>query len=208
MGVGAYADPFAILRLWRVAIEIVNALLRLKHAKAAVKLFQEEPASPLRDNLSESCHIDNHSMKNTNNNTHLRDPRMAFRECWPVFYDLAEDFPDFQLEAGLNNVAIAKLEQDQEFDFAPALKKFFNACSSMSMNGLKIRADQLATIQLPDSPALLLGYLNLGDAADRLLMLPNDDSIYYLEQHNGAITRIAPNMDLFFNEILPRRLYG
>lgn len=144
----------------------------------------------------------------TRNNQNLKDPHYAFHEYWPVFYELVEDFPDFRLEPGIDEATIKKLEQQLEFEFAPALKKFFCACSAMGMNGLKIRADQLAVIHLPDSPALLLGYLNLGNAADRLLMLPGNDAIYYLEQHNGAITKIAPNMDLFFDEILPRRLYG
>ena len=135
-------------------------------------------------------------------------PYSDFREAWPLFHELVCDFPDFRLEAALTDDELATLEKQHEFAFAPGLKKFFKTCSALAMNGLEIRADRLGVIFLPDSPALLLGYLNLGAAADRLLMLPNDDALYYLQQHNGAITKIAQNLDSFFNETLPRRLYG
>lgn len=138
----------------------------------------------------------------------LETAHAAFQEGWPIFYDLVSDFPDFQLEPGLTDAEIANLEEINEFEFRPALRKLLSACSGLSMNGLKMRANELAVIQLPDTPALLLGYLNLGHAADRLLMLPGGDAICYLEQHNGAITKIAPSLDALFNEVLPRRLYG
>lgn len=133
---------------------------------------------------------------------------LAFQNNWPVFYNLVEDFPDFKIQAGLSEAEIASLEKNLDFNFPEDLKKFFEICSKLDMNGLSIRSDQLGVILLPESPALITGYLNLGSPADRLMMLPNDNSLYYLEQHNGAITRIASGFDAFFNEVLPRRLYG
>ena len=138
----------------------------------------------------------------------LMAAKAAFRENWPIFSDLVEDFPDFQLAPGLAEEEIGKLEENLGFELHPDLEKLFSCCASLSMNGLAIRADQLGTIRLPDSEALILGYLNLGNAADRLMMRPGDASLYYLEQHNGAITKIAENIDAFFNVVLPRRLYG
>lgn len=132
----------------------------------------------------------------------------CFSKNWPVFYELVKDFSDFTLAAGLSASQLQKKEEELEFRFDSGLKKLFLAASALAMNGLSIRADQLGVINLPESEALILGYLNLGSAADRILMLPNDESIYYLEQHNGAITKIAKNIDALFNEILPRRLYG
>ena len=41
-----------------------------------------------------------------------------------------------------------------------------------------------------------------------LLMLPGDESVYYLEQRNGAITKLADTVESFFNQTLPRHLYG
>ena len=43
---------------------------------------------------------------------------------------------------------------------------------------------------------------------DRLLMLPDDPAVYYLEQRNGAITKMADGVFNFFNKTLVKYLYS
>lgn len=126
---------------------------------------------------------------------------------YPDFYAAVKDFPDLKLEAGLDDDELARLEQKLEIDLSDELRNFFRSCGALAMNGLSVGSRELGPIRMPNSDAWVVGYFYLYNAADRLLMLPGDDSIYYLEQHNGAVTKLAPSLAKFFNEVLPRRLY-
>lgn len=139
-------------------------------------------------------------------NTAENTPREAFARLFPKFYALVRDFPDFRVEPGLDAARLAALEQKLEIRLADEMRNFFQNCSAVAMNGLFIGARGLGPIVMPSSEALIIGEFYLHNPGDRLLMLPDDSSIYYLEQRNGAITRLARSLDEFFNEVLPRHL--
>ncbi len=124
----------------------------------------------------------------------------------PIFYSSVKDFPDFSLSPPLNENELVSLEKKLEFALPSELKELFKITSSIRMNGLILDANQLGTIQLPNSPALILGYFYLYNAADRLLLLPNNPAIFYLEQYNGSITNLAANLNDFLEKTLPRYL--
>lgn len=129
-----------------------------------------------------------------------------FADFAPIFLALVKDFPDFQLTPPLSEDELTNLENANAFQIPKELKTFFKISSTLRMNGLTIDSAQLAAIQLPDSEGLILGYFYLYNAADRLLLKAGDPAIYYLEQHNGAITKLAANFQDFLEKILPRYL--
>ena len=126
----------------------------------------------------------------------------------PEFYAAVGDFPDLKAEPGLSDEDIAALEQRLDFRLSAGLKRLLRQCAAISMNGLSVRAAHFGPIVMPSSEALIIGELYLHNAGDRLLMLPNDETVYYLEQRNGAITKLADSVEKFFNQTLPRHLYG
>lgn len=129
-----------------------------------------------------------------------------FASYAPVFYEAVKDFPDFRLGCALDANEIAELEKKLEFPFPQELKTLFGIASSVTMYGLSIGSQELGTILMPQSEALIIGYFYLNNPADRLLILPQDPSIHYLEQHNGAIHKLAPNMRDFLDKALIRYL--
>lgn len=129
-----------------------------------------------------------------------------FAEIFPRFYSAVRDFPDFQVEPPISAAEIVVLEERLNYSLHQDLRDFFQITGALSMNGLKIKASDLGVIRLPQSEGLILGYFYLNHPADRLLMLPNDSSIYYLEQSNGAINRLAGSLGEFFNHTLLRYL--
>ncbi len=137
------------------------------------------------------------------------DPgRQALAACLPEFYAAVRDFPDLRVEPGLDDGAIAALETRLDFRLPAGLRRLLRHCAAISMNGLSLRAREFGPIVMPGSEALVIGELYLHNPGDRLLMLPNDESVYYLEQRNGAITKLADTGEGFFNQTLPRHLYG
>lgn len=134
--------------------------------------------------------------------------RQALAAYLPEFYAAVGDFPDLKAEPGLSDEAITALEQRLDFRLAEGLKKLLRQCAAISMNGLSVRADHFGPIVMPSSEALVIGELYLHNPGDRLLMLPGDETVYYLEQRNGAITKLADSVEAFFNQTLPRHLYG
>ena len=129
-----------------------------------------------------------------------------FAELYPLFYEKVKDFPDFQLEQGLSSEDLDEIEKKLDIKIEERLRELFNISASLKMNGLAIKARELGPIVMPSSEALVIGEFYLYHPGDRLLMLPNDSSIYYLEQRNGAITKLARNLDDFLNVTLPRFL--
>ena len=141
--------------------------------------------------------------------THAKDPgREALAACLPEFYAAVRDFPDLQVEPGLSDEAIAALEARLDFRLSEGLKRLLRQCAAISMNGVSLKAAEFGPIVMPSSEALIIGELYLHNPGDRLLMLPGDETVYYLEQRNGAITRLADSLTDFFNQTLPRHLYG
>ncbi len=137
------------------------------------------------------------------------DPgKRALAACLPEFYAAVREFPDLRVETGLADDAIAALETRLDFRLAEGLKRLLRRCAAISMNGLSLRAREFGPIVMPGSEALVIGELYLHNPGDRLLMLPDDESVYYLEQRNGAITKLAGTVEDFFNQTLPRHLYG
>ena len=126
----------------------------------------------------------------------------------PEFYAAVGEFPDLKAEPGLSDKDIAALEQRLDFRLAEGLKRLLRHCAAISMNGLALRAAHFGPIVMPSSEALVIGELYLHNPGDRLLMLPGDETVYYLEQRNGAITKLADSVEKFFNQTLPRHLYG
>lgn len=129
-----------------------------------------------------------------------------FAELYPLFYERAKDFPDFCLESGLSPEELNEIEKKLDIKIDERLRELFYISGSLKMNGLSIKARELGPIVMPSSEALVIGEFYLYFPGDRLLMLPNDSSIYYLEQRNGAITKLAKNLDDFLNLTLPRFL--
>ena len=134
--------------------------------------------------------------------------KAALAAYLPEFYAAVGEFPDLYVEPGLSDADIAALETRLDFRFSEGLKKLLRECATISMNGLSVRAAHFGPIVMPSSEALIIGELYLHNPGDRLLMLPNDETIYYLEQRNGAITKLADSLENFFNHTLPRHLYG
>ena len=134
--------------------------------------------------------------------------KKALAACLPGFYAAVADFPDLKTQPGLSDESIAALEEKLDFRLAEGLKRLLRQCAAISMNGLSLRADHFGPIVMPGSEALVIGEFYLHNPGDRLLMLPGDETVYYLEQRNGAITRLADSVQSFFNQILPRHLYG
>ena len=129
-----------------------------------------------------------------------------FSQRFPQFYEIVREFPDFRLEAGLAPEELEEIERKIDYRLHDGLKEFFSIASSLKMNGLSIKARELGPIVTPATEAVIIGEFYLHQPGDRLLMLPDDASIYYLEQRNGAITKMAKDMDEFLNHVLPRFL--
>ena len=134
--------------------------------------------------------------------------REALAAYLPEFFAAVGEFPDLHVEPGLSDADIAALEARLDFRLSDGLKKLLRECATISMNGLSVRAAHFGPIVMPSSEALIIGELYLHNPGDRLLMLPNDETVYYLEQRNGAITKLADSLENFFNHTLPRHLYG
>lgn len=134
--------------------------------------------------------------------------KQALAASLPGFYAAVGEFPDLRAEPGLSDEAIAALETRLDFRLSEGLKRLLRQCAAISMNGLSLKAAEFGPIVMPSSEALIIGELYLHNPGDRLLMLPGDETVYYLEQRNGAITRLADSLEDFFNLTLPRHLYG
>ena len=124
----------------------------------------------------------------------------------PIFYESVKSFPDFCLSPPLDEESLTELEKKHAFQLPVELKKLFKISSAINMNGLSLDALKMGSIRLPESDALIIAYFYLYNAADRLLLLPGDPSIYYLEQHNGAITKLAASARDFLEKTLPKYL--
>lgn len=126
----------------------------------------------------------------------------ALSICLPAFHAVARDFPDLRLARGLSAEQIASLEQALDYSLDNDLKKLLGQLGAIAMNGLSLRADQFGPIVMPDSEALVIGEFYLHNPGDRLLMLAGEATIYYLEQRNGAITKMAANIHDFFDKTI------
>ena len=134
--------------------------------------------------------------------------REALAAYLPEFFAAVGEFPDLHVETGLSDADIAALETRLDFRLSEGLKRLLRQCATIAMNGLSVRAAHFGPIVMPSSEALIIGELYLHNPGDRLLMLPGDETVYYLEQRNGAITKLAASLEKFFNQTLPRHLYG
>lgn len=74
------------------------------------------------------------------------------------------------------------------------------------MAGLSVKAAEFGPIVMPGSEALVIGEFYLYNPGDRLLMLADDPAVYYLEQRNGAITKMADGIINFFDKTLVKYL--
>lgn len=124
----------------------------------------------------------------------------------PHFYECVKAFPDFHLSPALDEEELTNLETKHAFPLPDELRKLFKITSAIHMNGLDLDARKMGNINLPDSEALVIAYFYLYNAADRLLLKAADPAIYYLEQHNGAITKLAANTRDFLEKTLPKYL--
>ena len=95
-------------------------------------------------------------------------------------------------------------------EFYAAVGEFedLTRCAAVSMAGLSVKAAEFGPIVMPGSDALIIGEFYLYNPGDRLLMLPDDPAVYYLEQRNGAITKMADGVFNFFNKTLVKYLYS
>ena len=103
---------------------------------------------------------------------------------------------------------MAALEKKLEFGFSKELRELLTRCAAISMAGLSVKAAEFGPIVMPGSDALIIGEFYLYNPGDRLLMLPDDPAVYYLEQRNGAITKMADGVFNFFNKTLVKYLYS
>ena len=137
------------------------------------------------------------------------DPaRQALRGILPEFYAAVNEFEDLKVEPGLSAEAVTALETRLDFSFSKELKELLVHCAAISMAGLSVKAAEFGPIVMPGSDALIIGEFYLHNPGDRLLMLPDDPSVYYLEQRNGAITKMADDIINFFNRTLLKYLYS
>ena len=137
------------------------------------------------------------------------DPaRRALRDLLPEFYAAVSEFEDLKVAPGLSPEAVAALETKLDFSFSKELKELLTHCAAISMAGLSVKAAEFGPIVMPGSDALIIGEFYLHNPGDRLLMLPDDPSVYYLEQRNGAITTMADGMFSFFNKTLLKYMYS
>ncbi|MGE9984601.1 SMI1/KNR4 family protein [Desulfovibrio sp. SGI.169] len=137
------------------------------------------------------------------------DPaRQALRNFLPEFYAAVGEFEDLKVMPGLSPEAVTALETKLDFSFSQGLRELLTHCAAISMAGLSVKAAEFGPIVMPGSDALIIGEFYLHNPGDRLLMLPDDPSVYYLEQRNGAITKMADDIAGFFNRTLLKYLYS
>ncbi|WP_165065269.1 SMI1/KNR4 family protein [Desulfovibrio sp. ZJ200] len=134
------------------------------------------------------------------------DGRQALQALLPAFYAAAGDFEDLNAAPGLGPEEIAGLEKKLEFTFSKELRELIGHCAALSMAGLSVKAAEFGPIVMPGSEALVIGEFYLYSPGDRLLMLAGDPAVYYLEQHNGAITKMADGIIDFFEKTLVKYL--
>lgn len=134
--------------------------------------------------------------------------RRALQNFLPEFYAAVGRFDDLKVAPGLSPEAVAALETRLDFSFPGELKELLTHCAAISMAGLSVKAAEFGPIVMPGSEALIIGEFYLHNPGDRLLMLPDDSSVYYLEQRNGAITKMADDIVGFFNKTLLKYLYS
>lgn len=137
------------------------------------------------------------------------DPaKRALQALLPEFYAAVGEFEDLKAAPGLSPEAVAALEKKLEFCFSKELRELLTRCATVSMAGLSVKAAEFGPIVMPGSDALIIGEFYLYNPGDRLLMLPDDPAVYYLEQRNGAITKMADGVFNFFNKTLVKYLYS
>lgn len=137
------------------------------------------------------------------------DPaRQALRALLPEFYAAVGGFDDLKVAPGLSPEAVTALEKKLEFSLSDELRQLLTHCAAISMAGLSVKASEFGPILMPGSDALIIGEFYLYNPGDRLLMLPGDPAVYYLEQRNGAITKMADTVFNFFDKTLVRYLYS
>lgn len=135
------------------------------------------------------------------------DPeRQALQALLPEFYAAVGEFEDLKVAPGLGPEEIAGLEKKLEFTFSRELREFLGHCAALSMAGLSVKAAEFGPIVMPGSEALVIGEFYLYNPGDRLLMLADDPAVYYLEQRNGAITKMADGIINFFEKTLVKYL--
>ena len=134
--------------------------------------------------------------------------RRTLRDLLPEFYAAVGEFEDLKVASGHSPEAVAALETKLGFSFSKELKELLTHCAAISMTGLSVKAAEFCPIVMPGSDALIIGEFYLHNPGDRLLMLPDDPSVYYLEQRNGAITKMAGDIIDFFNKTLLKYLYS
>lgn len=188
-----------------------SAKLRLAKAHAAklrsAKLRQAQ-AGALNDDATAAGQPAHTAQAQTRPDAAGAAALRALELALPGFFAAVGAFPDLRVEPGLTPDAIDALEHRLDFPLAAGLKRLLGQCAAISMNGLALRASHFGPILMPGSEALVIGEFYLHNPGDRLLMLPGDEAVYYLEQRNGAITRLAEDVETFFNQVLPRCLYA
>lgn len=132
--------------------------------------------------------------------------RQALQALLPAFYAAVSDFDDLKVAPGLGPEDIAGLEKKLEFTFSKELRELIGHCAALSMAGLSVKAVEFGPIVMPGSEALVIGEFYLYNPGDRLLMLAADPAVYYLEQRNGAITKMADGVIDFFEKTLVKYL--
>lgn len=132
--------------------------------------------------------------------------RQALQALLPEFYAAVGDFDDLNVAPGLSSEELAALEKKLEFTFSKELREFLAHCAALSMAGLSVKAAEFGPIVMPGSEALVIGEFYLYNPGDRLLMLADDPAVYYLEQRNGAITKMGEGVINFFEKTLVKYL--
>lgn len=137
---------------------------------------------------------------------HSDPERQALQALLPEFYAAVGAFEELNVAPGLGPEEIAALEKKLEFTFSQGLREFLGHCAALSMAGLSVKAAEFGPIVMPGSEALVIGEFYLYNPGDRLLMLADDPAVYYLEQRNGAITKMADGIINFFDKTLVKYL--
>lgn len=132
--------------------------------------------------------------------------RQALQALLPEFYAAVGGFEELNVAPGLGAEEITSLEKKLEFTFSRELREFLGHCAALSMAGLSVKAAEFGPIVMPGSEALVIGEFYLYNPGDRLLMLAGDPAVYYLEQRNGAITKMAGGIIDFFEKTLVKYL--
>lgn len=130
---------------------------------------------------------------------HSDPERQALQALLPEFYAAVGAFEELNVAPGLGPEEIAALEKKLEFTFSQGLREFLGHCAAPFhgrpvREGRRVRPPLSCPAPKPWSSANFI----FTTPATGCSCWPTDPAVYYLEQRNGAITKMADRHNQFF----------